>query len=496
MLSLFFLGGNTMDYNQQKEALIRRVPKYNDILQHIFLRSGLDISEYSEPSSYLCTPITKTLLRTYQHYNKSNFLLQHMRWSQTMTSNLLIDYNNDLQRIMDAKLNLDLDPNYKKIYICQVTRNAAIFELAKEHEKYDKNLSLALQTEQQHKIAVMPLNEKVVVILTNKFDVLDIQAYYSIIPIVFSKENLPEKLIDSFLNLFELDYDKIILNLNEIFETIDVATLKTEVIRNDLKNLLQRAVNTATYDATIRRLSNDLRDYYNDIANILADIKATELKKLMLLSVDHTETVDELIEYMTVNKFIKDFTVANTMLYVEITSPLLFIDEEYLKRLFETPRSYINALDPAMRLLFKEAFIDKKIELWTKAMIGINIANLGLITAGQRSSFINIISAAPMDRITSGLYDTVPQPHIMHFSCFGGNEIHMLKAIETSDFVALIAQGIAAVQNLNFGDTIVCNRFARDIKEAYPNSTFILDKETNTRINYNEWKDRRFSCDQ
>ena len=82
---------------------------------------------------------------------------------------------------------------------------------------------------------------------------------------------------------------------------------------------------------------------------------------------------------------------------------------------------------------------------------------------------------------------SVPQPHIVNYRCYGGNENHILKAIQNNDLIAFIAQTIAACQNLNFGDTGVIQNLFKMLTMDYPNVQCMINNETNELLSYKQW---------
>ncbi len=479
-----------MDFIEQYRLLNEHVPKYKDVWDYVLSKNNLTLYEYSSESFDLLAPVSQVLFRLHQTYQKKHFTIINYVWSMNTTKNKIEAYPN-IEDLVRNILGPDQAQFTNQLYIINAARNAQIFEMAKTHPNFNKDLSLALQIEKNHKIAVIVLPNEITVIFTNKQNINDIQTYYSIVPIVYPKEDLPPELIDSFLALYNKDYQKIYVNLNILFEDIDVSQIKLEILERDLTTLFRNTYKTQALENEINNLKRQLEDYYSAIAQMLSDIQYREMQKLIILSTDPSETIKTIISYLQNNKLVESFEVKEGRLNVTVRTPIYFADEEYLNKLFDTPRSYIHDYEHDAHKLLKEAFIDKKIKLIVKATLAINIAALGTYNGGRLNQFRDMIRALSISSQGELFLNALPQPHLVHHNCFGGNETHILKAAQNKDYIGVIAQGIAACQSINFGDHAVCTRFLNDITRRFPNTKFILDEETNEYLTYSEWKQRR-----
>lgn len=478
-----------MDFNEQYRLLNEHVSKYKDIWDYVLSRNEARLDKYSSDSSYVITPISEVLLRTHQLYQKKNFSISHEMWSSTTAKNRIEIYH-DIEELVNNICYNKASRLANNLIMITATRSAQLFEMAKSHPNFNKDLSLALQTQKNHKIAVITLiDTNTTIIFSNKYNIEDVQTYYSIVPIVYPKEDLPTELIESFLALYNKDYQKICDNLNIIFKDINISEIKLKILEEELTTLFKNVNDTSALDTSIRDLEAQLRTQYDLIARTITIIQQKQAQRLILLNIDKNEIVKTVIEYLQNNKLIDNFYITNNRLCIVVKTPIYFVDEEYLTKLFETPKSYIHNFESDAKALLKEAFIDKKIKLIVKAILDINIAAIGSYNGNIRG-FADILRAKPMS-ITDGYTDAIPQPHLVHYNCFGGNETHILKAAQNKDYIGVIAQGIAACQNLNFGDTSVCSSFLNDITRNCTNAKFILDEETNEQITYSEWKQRR-----
>lgn len=479
-----------MDFNEQYRLLNEHVPKYKDVWDYVLSRNELNLYENSSEGYDIIAPVSKVLFRLHQSYQKKHFTIVNHVWSMSTTKTKIEVFPNIEDLVGDIHEH-DQKQSTNKLRIITAARNAQIFEMAKTHPNFNKDLSLALQTEQNHRIAVIVLPDEVTVIFTNKQNISDMQTYYSIVPIVYPKEDLPSELIDSFLALYNKDYQKIYVNLNILFENIDISQIKLEVLERNLTTLFKYTNNTEAIENEINRLKTNLEGYYNEITRMLSDIQYKEMQRLMILNTDSSEIIKTIISYLQNNKLVERIEVKDGRLNVTVRTPIYFADEEYLNKLFDTSRSYVHDYEYDAHKLLKEAFIDKKVKLIVKATLGINITTLGTYNGGRLNQFRDLIRVLSSSTQGESFLNALPQPHLVYHNCFGGNETHILKAAQNRDYIGVIAQGIAACQNINFGDQTVCTRFLSDITRNFTNTKFILDEETNEYLTYREWKQRR-----
>lgn len=479
-----------MYFDEQQDSLNNQVPKYLDVSKYIFKNSSNVIDTYSDISDSILYPISRVLLQLYQQYIKINFKIDFRKWTLNSSKNIMDSYP-DIHKLITEMFQTE-NNSYNKLYVVHITRGSEIFEMAKNHEKFDKNIGLALQMEQNHKIAVIKVNEHTTVIFTNKYDATEMQTYYSIVPIVFSKENLPEELVKAFLEIYNKNYTQIIEKINILFEDIDVTEIKMKHLKTNLTTLFKNPNKINQIENDIKSLNQTLNSYYDEITRILANIKDKELRKLILIGQDFEQVTLELIEYMSTNKFITDIDIQGNELHVTVKTPLYFADEKFIQKLFDTPKSYINEKSKEVKALIKEVFLDKKSIIIVKCKIVININSIANINTGTRMDGIRSIIYATHLYPNQFFTDSVPQPHLVYYNCFGANETHLLKTVQNNDIIGLIAQAIASCQNINFGDSAVSNKFINDIETNYANKKFIYDEEVKEQISYNEWKQRRF----
>lgn len=475
-------------YFDEQQDVLNQIPKYTDIQNYVFKTDS--INAYSDTGDTILFPVPKVLLQLYQQHTGIKFKIEFKKWTLGTTKNLIEEYSN-INEIISSVFYTE-ENNINKLYVVHVTRGSELFEMAKNHEKFDKNIGLALQMEQNHKIAVIKVNESTTVVFTNKYDTLEMQAYYSIVPIVFSKEKLPEKLIKSFLELYNKNYSQIIDNIYILFKDIDVTEIKMKHLKTNLTTLFKNPNKINQIENDIKSLNQTLNSYYDEITRILANIKDKELRKLILIGQDFEQVTLELIEYMSTNKFITDIDIQGNELHVTVKTPLYFADEKFIQKLFDTPKSYINEKSKEVKALIKEVFLDKKSIIIVKCKIVININSIANINTGTRMDGIRSIIYATHLYPNQFFTDSVPQPHLVYYNCFGANETHLLKTVQNNDIIGLIAQAIASCQNINFGDSAVSNKFINDIETNYANKKFIYDEEIKEQISYNEWKKRRF----
>ena len=245
-----------------------------------------------------------------------------------------------------------------RIVVIYVSRGYSIFDLAKAHPGYIHNASLALQTNQTHKIAVVKHNEKLTIILTSKIDESEMQAYYSLVPIVFNKDKLPEKLIESFLMLANFEYKEICENLKELIKEFDLKKIKLERVANTFKVIFNNNVRVQAVNRSIQNTENEIQNLFDSIATYTKKLKEYQQAKIIALAADPSEQIEELMSFLHSNKFIKDVLTINAQtINLKIQTPIYFIEEELLKKYLETPRSYLYNHPAIMRTFFKRSFL-------------------------------------------------------------------------------------------------------------------------------------------
>ena len=308
-----------------------------------------------------------------------------------------------------------------------------------------KNIELALIYEKRHIVNVYKI-EKSILIVTNRYSWNFLRKTISLLPIMHDITIEEEDVKEIFKNYGALDYEGWVNAFNNWFAKHD---LKTERIKNELYTLFKNKS-----DKQLNKLEKELNSTLRIVEDYEASIKkyykqVEEYKTLIRnfkLSPSDEENIKDVLNYLMNNKKlnISDVKVSDNVIKFEVIESAKYYDNQFLIKYLEKDTVINSAF--AKRLL-KEIYIDGIYDLlfYTKFYINIIEGTVSYCTPSNES------------------FKAFPHPHIMNYNCWGDNRTYITKAIVQNDYMGALEQCLAACYNLNFSDSIVIERFGRDI---------------------------------
>lgn len=466
------------------QELYRTMPKYKEIQQMLFAPTNNYFESYTD--NLQLNSIVSVLGHIYSYLCSKHLTLAHSKWSYaTVTDNIgrfhtfkeIINYNYD-----------NPGNDYPTIHVLQITKGISIFDIVKEHPGYMREASIALQTDQNHKIAVVKHTVNRIIIVTNMCDANFMNTVMSLVPIVYPDAKLSPDVVNMFLAMASQDNDTIYDNLQKYFDTYDIATLKFIQVEKMLKKYINNDSNIKKISQSIASKERNMQDYFSSINNIMAEIKRMEFQKLGALENGPDKQIAELLEFLKSNKYIEITMVNNYNLGMVIETPIYFIDEVALKKYLDTKRSYLHESHTLIPKLLEETFIDKKYTITTRAKFNINLNYLNdSITGLNMYNITDIAQGRLQNNVDFDNKNSIPQPHLSYYECLGNNKTYLTQALKNNDIIGFVAQLIAACQNINIVDSSPCTKLIIDISATFKNNKCIMNNETKELLSFTDY---------
>ena len=189
-----------------------------------------------------------------------------------------------------------------------------------------------------------------------------------------------------------------------------------------------------------------------EIAKILDELSGINLY-VEALQAQKTSNSSEVYDFFAARKNIGIANVicsagSSKKLQYYVTGTLEYFDKEMFNRIYQNPSSWL-AGNPGVREILYGCFIQEKGFIQVEGVF--ELSNLSSITA--------------VSHVRSGRFDKthLPHPHICYYRCLGENSSYINEFLKSGEWGMAIDQTVAAVKNINFGDSIVCGEFVRDI---------------------------------
>ena len=202
----------------------------------------------------------------------------------------------------------------------------------------------------------------------------------------------------------------------------------------------------------IERCQKDIADYFNALNQ--------NSVKLEALIAQGDSVDDSVYKFFMSHKQIsicrtEQNSNGNVMQYC-VAETIEYFDSDAFIRLYNNPNSSIGGASKDVKDIFHAVFADNK----------------GVFKVEGMFQLTNLASIRAISHSTSGQFgDTrLPHPHLYHHACLGGNETYINNYLRQGNWDMAIEQTIAAVKNINFGDSTVIREFVEDVRHALQGS--------------------------
>lgn len=189
-------------------------------------------------------------------------------------------------------------------------------------------------------------------------------------------------------------------------------------------------------------IAEDIRNYAERISNLYVKL---EEQRIIISAIENSNDSDENVVYHFFEQHpqLRVVSVDDERLKYMIDETIEFFDEDEAKNNLENPRSYVHSFNDGenAEMVYKALFVDRLGVLHTQARCELS-AMSSVRTIGETSGF---------DK------DVIPHPHIARFGCDGSNGAYYNDFAKRGEWELGIEQTIAAVKNLNMGDSTVVN---------------------------------------
>lgn len=202
----------------------------------------------------------------------------------------------------------------------------------------------------------------------------------------------------------------------------------------------------------IERCQKDIADYFNALNQNSVNLEA------LIAQGDSVD--DSVYKFFMSHKQIsicrtEQNSNGNVMQYC-VAETIEYFDSDAFIRLYNNPNSSIGGASKDVKDIFHAVFADNK----------------GVFKVEGMFQLTNLANIRAISHSTSGQFgDTrLPHPHLYHHACLGGNETYINNYLRQGNWDMAIEQTIAAVKNINFGDSTVICEFVEDVRHALQGS--------------------------
>lgn len=384
---------------------------------------------------------------------------------------------------------LSLDTQTPRLIIHQITRdiNASFLaldglDLTRHQVNSDRTAALSLTATRYDRFRVLR-KDNCVLIITNKKVIESVEymrKIYALLPRWFAvKENTQ----DIFMSLVEQTPDNLFIKLAEYYNT--QTTVSPEQLIQTFETIAKQTVLATRREiqARLDRITQNLEEKYNEIHRLYQKEKEYQEQLLVQNKDEVIEAGLELIDYLNKRPGIEIIEInPDGTILLNIQSALTFYDPTPVKRLISRED------DEHLKRFLQDVFIDNKyqIQIGTAARMFLNVAS------NDRGITIDTDLTIPEN--------TIWNPHLWHYNCWGANRSEIIKALQNQQYIAAVEQAYAATCSINVLDGPVWSRFCESLYRAFrgsfhsdlggAHSKCLKDMTTGELITLTQYKER------
>lgn len=216
------------------------------------------------------------------------------------------------------------------------------------------------------------------------------------------------------------------------------------------KRIVELKQRYESVQSDIQKYEHVLADYLNQLRNICYNINTIEAQ-------EEDESDDTFYKFFLSHKQLeiysidKNASVGNIIKYC-VTDTIEYFDKDEFIRVYNNRSSSIGTASEEVREILFNVFG----------------TNRGAFRVEAIFKLVNLSSCEPVFGLRTGKYDNthLAHPHLVYHACLGGNGSYIRQYMQSGDWDMAIEQTIAAVKNINFGDSVVIRKFVSDVQTA------------------------------
>lgn len=222
---------------------------------------------------------------------------------------------------------------------------------------------------------------------------------------------------------------------------------------------------------------NALREQIDSIIirydSLTKDLRRTQWELSKLTTENNTEEDNKAIEIAKTFKSIVGYKLERGEHHITLRSKMMLESDAIVKKLLQPNNTYgqehYYIYSDAQRRMFEDLFVNKTLEL-------------EFCTTIVKSKHLASPDRAITPIKTRRTANTMPNPHLVHYNCFGDNVKQLIAAQNDNNFEYYLGILTASNSNLNTGDATVLKKFCKNILEQYYDTRVLYDVEAKKYI--------------
>lgn len=416
------------------------------------------------PEGFLQQRLTRQAQRSINQNNNSwsytdcRALLKLMCELTTQPINFRFYSNGGVSAIIANYRNPNTSP---QLVISEHTKNitAAFDAIDSSAEMYgftsDKTAALSLTAVRFDRFRVLQKDNTIIIFTNRKLSTSEFVNHMRKVIALFPRWfPVKENTTDIWMSLLEETPDNFYtylaayLNANYVQDVTQYIETFKNISQNNLEQSRQQ------FETQIHAHKNTIESAYKRITELWQSIYELQEKVAGINENNFIELGIELIKYIDKRPGIElDELTDDGALALNVTSELRFFDQEAAQKIIQRRESDI------VKCLLTDVFVNNRYQIKFGTALILNLDY-------RHNEIIKTDRSVGIDP------NTIWNPHLYYYDCWGSNRAEIQKAIGSQQLIAAIEQVHAATCSLNVLDGAVWNRFTNDLTNALINNSY------------------------
>jgi hypothetical protein len=341
------------------------------------------------------------------------------------------------------------------------------------------NAETLYQMNDKHRHAMLKIGPNQYMYLTNQWDNTLIFKILIGLPLLFPNQ-FNEKALEIVTHILK---DRIpVENLIKIMSDIIIdPNEKLNELRKSLRgiesNMRQQELEKYTAEAAvlkerIRQTEIEISDTWHRLSEVNKQLSYGSAVT------NEADMNDDLFNYIIRQPDIKDIQYKPPTMQLTICNELEHFDKSaFISTLLNRSSKWWESSNNIGAVLVAAfCFLSERYRIVTKTIINLNLTEKK-VDKEKNSNEVSKLSE----------YSGIMHPHIMRLGCFGSNKPQITAAMGNGNYLAAVAQSVAACKNMNMTDRSAIGYLLEEIKVALQyGRAFIKDNETGQLITMNQ----------
>jgi len=366
-----------------------------------------------------------------------------------------------------------LTTSRKVMFFNTSTNQAVVPDLItalKEAGFIEKDFRTALTCTPFHTNTVLQ-KELCVVVLSNVYTDEVFLKLGAVLPVLY-EQAVPEELLNAYLSC---DKQQFLDVYYALVKDVEEQKQRQEML-DKLSSLEEMIVSeeARAIDESIANVRNTIEHYNIALRNKAAELQELLIRKSSPLWATQENSVREFINYIKEHDLTNitklRISPGSRTLTVCIVTPLLYWEDSLFKRYDKaSTTNSVTGCDDDKRALLRNIFLDGTVGVTFHTAVAINFATHEIVRS-------------PNTLVYGTSHIGIPHTHVHYHNCWGDNRPLIIKAFGRADYIVMWEQMKATLSGLNIADSIVFDKFIRDLNTGC-NTPCLTLKDTGETMN-------------